>query len=193
MEKLAKIKLAKIIAGIVKRGARPITVTLRTTPRMKVAAKAKFENPYKICVVNGILNFNYEKSVNRQLVREEKTPDFKTRPSWIEHTAIPGIITNKNDHSKLYLQLKVERAIEASYFRGDGSPISFEEIKPFLYANSKPTHQGVEKFVHVIEIAFSNIKSLVCDGQAYSFDETWGEFFKIDLAKAPKKSKALAK
>lgn len=181
--------LPKIVAGLVGRGARPVTITMRTTPRLRKAIAARFGNPYKVSVVNGILNFKYEKSVNRQLEREEKTPDFRTQAAWFEHTEIPGIVRSKSDHSKLYLQLKVEKAIESSFFKADGTPIPKQSIAKHLPKHSKPTHQGVEKFVRVIEVAFSSVQAFVCDGRSYKLGETWGEFFKIDLAKRRKKNK----
>lgn len=183
--------LPAIIADLVIRGARPVTITMKTTPRLRKAIAAKFGNPYKVSVVNGILNFNYQNSVNRQLEREEKTPDFKTQKAWFEHTEIAGIVRSKSDPSKLYLQLKVQKAIKSSFFKADGTPISKRSIGKHLPKQSKPTHQGVKKFVHVIEISFSNVQALVCDGRSYQLGETWGEFFKIDLAKAPKKNKAV--
>lgn len=172
--------LAGIIKNLVSRGARPITVTMRTIPKLKKAGIAKLGILSKVSVVNGMINFDYQKSVNRQLEREEKPQGFKTRPNWFKHTDTPGVVCHRDDPTRLYLQVKVERAINSAYFNTDGRCVNKNEVEPFLYARSVPTHQGVEKFVTVIEISFDNITSLVCDGKTYWNGETLGEFFKTD-------------
>lgn len=173
--------LSQIIKNLVAGGARPITVTMRTIPKLAGGKKvvALLGNPHKVSVVNGMINFDYERSVNRQLGREDKAQAFKVQSAWFNHTDTPAIVCHKNDPNKLYLQMKVERALDAQYFDESGKNIT-DAVKPYLPKRHKPTHQGVEKFVHVIEVAFDNITSLVCDGKTYWIGGALGEFLTKD-------------
>lgn len=175
-------KLSEIIAKLVKRGARPITVTMRTIPRMNKAGKTTFGEIFKVSVVNGFVNFDYEKSVNRQLGREEKTQDFKAQSNWFNHTDTPGIICHRDDASKLYLQMKVERAIESAYFDTSGAHINTKQVESFLPARSEPKNQGTDKAIFTITISLDNITSLVCDGKRYwsGHNESWRKTFNVE-------------
>lgn len=168
-------KLSEIIAKLVKRGARPITVTMRTIPRMNKAGKTTFGEIFKVSVVNGFVNFDYEKSVNRQLGREEKTQDFKAQSNWFNHTDTPGIICHRDDTSKLYLQMKVERAIESAYFDTSGAHINTKQVESFLPARNEPKNQGTDKAIFTITISLDNITSFVCDGKQYCDGKRYGE------------------
>jgi len=168
MKNLTVENIPSEIAHIVSRGARPITITVLTTPKnLSKAGRVKFGNVRKASLINGMLNTDYEASVNRQLTREDKEAEFAVEQNWFTHTDTPAIVAHRNDNTKLYLQVKVEKAIEANYFDGAGELIPYATIHPFLYAKNAGTKQGTDKPVLSMTVAVENIVEFVCDKETY--------------------------
>lgn len=142
-----------------------ISMDVQTEPKMR-----KTGNPYLGCTksstISGILGFDYETSVNNQLAREDKEQIFevKSRPWGVRIDR--HWVTHKDN---LYLSVKVEGASEPIYLK-DGSKISDEDIKPFIYERSEPKSQtevGVEKAVKYMDINVNNIQLVRIRGEEY--------------------------
>jgi len=155
-ELLAKLMEAK--------GAKPITIVSKTTPKLLKKHRdsgepCPYSNVSKVSRTNGMMNFDYEKAVNRQLVREGKEDNFEAvERKWGKHIT-RGIIEHKG---KYYLQLKVQNAIESVYLQNDER---VEIDKGYLPKQS--TKQGVKKEVIVRDYSLDNISSIKIGGESY--------------------------
>lgn len=124
----------------------------------------------KVSKVHGIIHFDYETSVNNQREREEKESDFASQSNWFEHTDTPAIVRHKKDHSKLYLQLKVETTYPAEWFV-DGEKVEHSRLVNLLPKPAPAKNQGLEKEVKTIVIGFDSIRNLKIAGETYQISE----------------------
>lgn len=92
------------IKAVEKTGTVPISVTVVGKYKPK-----KRSNPgvdvYKVSQVNGMIDADYERSVNRQREREGSAQDFKRRESWHQYVS-PAFRAKKTDPSSLYLAIQ---------------------------------------------------------------------------------------
>ena len=142
------------------KGACIVTIHTETEPAMR-----KTDNPYigvvKHSAVNGIINWIYERSVNRQRFREGLPTDFTPFPrKWGKRIVGTPLVEHKGQH---YLEMKVQKA-QARYFLGTRE-VTSEEIRPYLRPAS-PSRQGVENEVILRDYALENIKAIVYGGEA---------------------------
>jgi len=134
------------------RAARRITIFAKTTPDLIPG------NPFgtdirKVSRVHGMVLTNYDNIVNNQRKREGKPADFVPAPRpwgtritdtcFIVHTPKPK---RKGDVTfpKMYVEIYVTNAMGHEYQREDGTPISEDEVKPWLRPESEG-RQGLEE------------------------------------------------
>jgi len=149
-----------------KKGAQIVTLITETEPRMR-----KTNNPYhggvvKLSRVNGIINFNYGNSVNRQRTREGSVPNFQPLPrKW--GTRLPGVPLVEHK-GKLYLEIKIERSIDHEYLTPQGHAITEDMLRPWLQkSSSNKDHQGLEKELILRDYKLENIKAIITSGTTY--------------------------
>jgi hypothetical protein len=147
------------------KGAKIITLIVMTK------ADIPTKEVYKLSRVNGIVNFQYSNSVNRQREREEKEPDFvpKKRKWGTRLSGLPFVshVTKDGNH-RLYLEVKVERVLSTEYRNAEGKTIPEEEITPLLKGKkSQKEHQGVEKEVVLRDYDVANILGVTINGVDY--------------------------
>jgi hypothetical protein len=158
-----KILVEQLVEMLVKnKGAKIVTLYTETQPKMK-----KTNNPYlgviKKSRINGVVNFNYENSVNRQRVREDSTPDFKAEErKWGKRINGTPVVEHKG---KYYLEVKVERTLDTKY-ELNNEEVSYESLKPFFYERSTG-RQELEKEVILRDFSLDNLKALKYNGQMY--------------------------
>ena len=148
------------------RGSRIVTFVSITDPDW-ASIKSTGPNPFKDTVkkrsvVNGMIGFIYENSVNRQRFREGLETDFESFPRkwgtrlhgtpWVEH------------NGKRYLEVKVERVLSTEYIDQDGNIIQPETIRPFLKPKNTTSRQGVENEIILRDYALNNIVELRLNG-----------------------------
>ena len=162
------------------KGAKIVTITTKTIPAMVRTAEDGRINPFagknlrkdvsvrKIARVNGVVNWNYTNSVNRQLVREGKTADFTAHPrKWgTRMSGLPFVIHIKDGKVNLYLEMKVERSVEHWYEDDKGNRVNADEVKPFLKPRSV-TRQGTDKEVILRDYRIDNIIAIRHEGDTY--------------------------
>src|SRR5438874_1311947 len=107
-------EIPEIVRLLCKKGARPITLSIETPVKLlkkhRISGQAcPFDGINKVSRINGIINFDYESSVNRQLGREGKIENFNAQNNWFFHDINDPrpIVTNKSDNTKKYLQIKL--------------------------------------------------------------------------------------
>ena len=131
-----------------KKGAVMLSVSLETVPKMnktdvatKTTVNPYLENTTKTITLSGIAGFNYEDSVNRQLIREGKADTFIASPlAWGVHYN-QYLIENKG---KFYVQLKVQGSRDPVY-RHNGETIHELVLKPFIPKRSGSAAQAEEE------------------------------------------------
>lgn len=174
-------EMANILRNL--RGATPVTLETQTEPELLASTRVlepdlfgglivrNIPNPFrgqvvKVAVVNGIINFYYENSVNNQRVREELPDDFVAFPrKWGQRIAGTPLVEH-ND--KTYLELKVERSLGHEYrHRDTGQVIPKELIRPFLKPRY-PSRQGVEKEIILRDYALPNILKIRMKNEEYT-------------------------
>lgn len=146
------------------KGATPVGLTYEAPVKM-----LKTGNPYaddlvvKTQNLSGMINVNYENSVNRQLGREDKPADFQAQArTWGEHESAAIVVSAKGDYS-LVMQ-PVNTPSEVAYTR-NGQPIEFALIEPFLPKKSPSKTQGTDKEVANISLRLDRIKSINVKGE----------------------------
>lgn len=148
-----------------RKGCTVVTIVACTDARAK-----KTDNPHgaitKKAVINGMIGWIYENSVNNQRQREGLEPDFEAMPrAWGERIKGTPLVLHKDRH---YLEVKVERNLDTTYYRAsDGEEIPEEEVKPFLPARSKNERAGTEKDIRLADYGIDNILEIKMDGEHY--------------------------
>ena len=146
-------------------GARIVTITTRTDPRLRKTGNPYAGNVVKVQALNGVLNYDYEASVNRQRSREDKPEGFKAEArQWGQRVAGTPIVEHKG---KSYLSVKVERCLWRRFETIDtGEMIDPTMLDPFMPAKSA-SRQGVEREVIERTISLDSIVSVRMNGQTY--------------------------
>jgi hypothetical protein len=146
------------------KGAKPVTIMTKTEPKLLKKHRETGEPcPYtkveKRARVNGMINFDYEKSVNRQLEREDKESNFESMErKWGKHVT-RSVIEHKGNH---YLQIKVEKVVDSLHTEDDKKV----EIDAG-YLPKKSSRQGTDKQVIVADYSLNNISSMKMGGIQY--------------------------
>lgn len=168
MTKVTKQQLIDSLKGL--KGSRLVTIVTQTQPTLVANHPLTGEaNPYKgkvfkVATTNGVINWSYERSVNRQRAREGSEPDFEAYPrKWGERLAGTPLVEHKG---KTYVELKVEKSVDYDYFDLDGKPVDADLIKPYLRPPGK-SRQEVAKEVICRDYAVDSILELRVDGQQY--------------------------
>ena len=145
-----------------RKGAFPVTLKTLTNPAVK--AECPVSQLSKTTVVNGMGNFLYEVSVNRQRIREDSQPDFSAFPRvWgVRMTGTP-LVEYKG---QLYLELKVQRKLEERYFSA-GQPIGLDAIEPYLRKKNEGERQGVNAPVVLRDYRLDHILAMRLGGEEY--------------------------
>lgn len=166
MKKITQSELIKYLNAY--RAAKIISLDIETVPAMRKTDNPYKENCTKSSSITGIVHFDYENSVNRQLQREGKDfLTFNAQPrkwgtldgAWVEHKG------------KYYLQIKVENSsTPVYYFNNEEIPV--EKLEPFLQESHKShTQCAIDKEIVVRDIKIENIKKIRMDKEEYEVVE----------------------
>jgi hypothetical protein len=155
------------------KGTKIVSMVTITDPDLKKGCNF---DVVKVSYVNGVINFNYKSSVNKQREREGNEPDFVSQKrKWGTKLDDSPFIShiNKDGCHKLYLEIKVERSIYHQYYSfTEERVISEEFIKPFLKEKrSSSEAQGVEKEIILRDYDVRNIACLIIDGSGFLIKE----------------------
>ena len=151
------------------RGAVICTIETVTDARLKKTGNT-LGPVFKRSIVNVVLNFRYEGAVNRQREREGIATDFEASPrTWGERISGTPFVQYKG---KLYVEAKVQRSLSHAYELADGSPISAEDVRPFLPASRSEGRQGVEREIILRDYSIDSIVGLTIDGERFDVADT---------------------
>ena len=142
----------------------PIAFSSLTVPKLLKTGNT-LGDVSKLSRVNAFTGANYERSVQRQQVREGDAPTFEAQTrQWGERIA-PCLVENKGE---FYLVAQIRSTRKPLYFAKRGNfrkLIDSERVKPFL-PKSKPS-QPVDKQVIYRNYKLSNILSMSINGEIY--------------------------
>jgi hypothetical protein len=151
--------------------SRPVTIVAKTIPRLYARHPIKkcpnpFEgNIYKLSRVNGFVNWEYEKAVNEQRIRENKSPTFESLPrTWGKRLKGTPLVSHEGFY---YLEVKVEKSIEYRYYSlNKNVKIPTTTIEPYL-VRSQSSRQGLDNPVVLRDYRIDHIVSVKLDGNGY--------------------------
>lgn len=154
------------------KGATPISFTALTTVNAR-----KTGNPYdailKLSTVNAFTGHDYENSVNRQRLREGKTPDFVEQGrAW--GTNINNLLVEKD--GKFYLRVRPLKSLEEpTYFTRVGNKLTEVKksvIERFLPAIYHSQIQNTDKEIIHREYMVENLRTVSINGEHYELVQT---------------------
>jgi hypothetical protein len=154
------------------RGAGFVTIQTQTTPPLTAEGKAALGEVKKVARVNGVINWQYQKAVNRQRSREGKTADFVAmQRKWGERlNGLPFVVhykapKSRNDpfEPRLNLEMKVERSLGHEYLDAEGNTIPREQVEQFLPAKGE-SRQDVDKEIILRDYLVQNITGMKING-----------------------------
>lgn len=151
------------------KGAKFISLTTITVPDLSKDCSFRHDL-FKVSYVNGIVNFHYETSVNNQREREGKEKDFEAMPrKWgtrLKDTPFVSHVLKSGEH-KLYLEVKIEKSLEHSYFQPSTRKIVPNDIVSQYLTKKSYSNQGVEKEIILRDYDVKNILTISFDGNGY--------------------------
>lgn len=145
------------------KGATFAGVVTETEPKVNKSCPLAIK---KLTISNVILGAFYERSVNRQLEREEKESDFVAQPrKWGNHILGTPLVEHvKDGERKEYLACQF-RSAEASYLV-NGETVEKESIAEYLPKESDPREvQGTEKAVVYRTYSLESIREITLNGE----------------------------
>jgi len=165
-ESITSAELNQLLLTV--RGATPVTLVTMTEP----PCRAGSPHITKLSEVNGMLQANYEKSVNRQLEREDKEADFKAKglPWGMKlHETCLIIHESKQDGTpRSYLRIQINSTKEPRYYM-DGKEVQYDDVKQYLRKRSSSSRQGTDKQVfprnYQVTPGSCTVKSIAINGR----------------------------
>lgn len=147
------------------RGATMVSFIASTEPKLR--AGNPFPGLRKITKIGGVLNFNYQKAVNRQRDREGIVADFIAEPrKWGVRIEGTPIVTH---NGKFYVEAKIERSEIMGYIMPDLSMVDEHEVLNWLPSRHSG-RQAVEKTIVLRDFSVENIRSMRMKGNEYVID-----------------------
>jgi len=154
---------------IERHGATALTLHSTTDQKSKLRAAFLRENGpvFKQSRTNGMINYRYEDSVNRQRVREGKEADFEvSERTWGERVPFTPFVTH---HGRLYVTMKVQSAKTPKYVDGPGEDAN-EIDKPAAehwYARSNSSRQDVDDEIIHREFRIDHLTAVTMQSQTF--------------------------
>jgi len=164
--------LVNVIRSLKGKGA--TFFSFQTVTEAQASQAKSAEKVLKFSYVNGLLEWNYENSVNNQLKREENpnASTFQAKPrKWGKHETL-SLVWHKGEP---FLHVKVEKALEKPRYFFQGKEVSKEEIGHLLKESAPSATQaevGIEKEVIPRDYSFSSIREIRLDGKVLVLDHS---------------------
>jgi hypothetical protein len=156
------MKLGQFIQDLCnKKGATFLSFEAHTIPKMLKTDNPFFGQIYKVVIVNGVINHNYESNVNKARKKEGNTPDFVAKDrAWGERIGKTPLIAYKGE---IYLSFRPLHTAPAKYYWNSGSPLTLVELEGldgFLVNPEDPNvRQGISSPPGVLERDY-NLKNI---------------------------------
>lgn len=162
-------QITDILEKAAQKGARPITVTIVTTKSLLKKGRdtntaQPFGNIRRLSTVNGLINFDFSKSVNRDREKKGQVPDFTAQSATYTYDfdgkSHRAIVANKNHPEHRFLKLRVNKRLASTMIDPQDQVVDPATISEFL-----PIH--VDNPVPMLTVSLGNIKSFKIDSEQY--------------------------
>lgn len=121
-----------------------------------------------------ITGFDYEKSVNRRLEKEGKTPDFESqKPTWFDMVS-KGLVTDRKTHSKFYFRYQYlpDSTIGKPEYIYNGDPIEKQLFESYMMkVDNKYSSQGLDDTLNFQVCDLDNILEMTIGGVHYELTD----------------------
>lgn len=183
-KEISQAELSLLLRKIDGDKATNLWLVAETETRMNVGGK-KRENPLcdekcrTLSKFYGMINFNYENSVNNQLKREGEKPEFESKENW--HTSsfdqFNGCVKEKKDGTGEYIAIKQDAVERVAYLVNDkeADAQQQEAIKKYKIISKLPENQGTEIPIIYRTIMLKNIRMIKMFGTLYYVTEQVAE------------------
>jgi hypothetical protein len=160
-------------------GATFVTFTARTDAGVLAKDRTKKPNPHprpiwKTAVINGMVNFWYDRGVLKRLKAEGKALDaFRSGSSWhlpvMVGNRLTPLCTAKGEKNRdYYLRVMCLAPVGApQYHDADGRPLTEQDVAPYLRAPTDYANQGLDAPLVFKTYHLSGIRSLTMKGLTY--------------------------
>lgn len=171
MYKISKKQAIDTLEYAAKFGARPITLTLVSHKKLLKKSRVTGEpqalpSVRKITTINGIINFNYTKSVNKQREKSGLPTDFVAQSSFFKYEADGEInkviVCKKDDETKKYIRMKPEKVLAVTFTDEAGNILEEDAIKDYL-----PENKSLEGLSNCATISLENVKAFTINKENY--------------------------
>jgi hypothetical protein len=133
-----------------------------------------FKRVWKRAMTQGMIYWWYDRSVNRQRLREDKEPDFVALPHhyhiWIPRTPMSH---HKDDSTRLYLPTKIQNVMQYAY-EIDGVVQDNPEVIESWMRPESPTRQGVDDVVIYRQFKLESITDIAINNEWIEIDHPQG-------------------
>ncbi len=146
-----------------------VSLTTITTPNMRKTGNP-FPKARKLSLCVGAINWRYSRSVNKQRVREDKTPDFTAlQRQWGRKLKRNPLVSlrKKKQGMSYYLDLKLERRTELFFDSETKQKITKDQLLPWLVKPRPQWRQNLFKEVILRDFSLSNIAEISVNGEQY--------------------------
>jgi hypothetical protein len=132
---------------------------------------------FKVSRSSALCGVNYEAAINRRLDGQGDAPAFKAESLWNGkgEYVVPGKIARHKETGRLYLAIQAsDKQFQAfpakvSYQDGEGKPLAYDEVKPFLPESSFSVKQAAaglsENQQNVRLYALDSLTAIHLDGE----------------------------
>ncbi len=177
------------------RGSSFVTILARTKPDFIGGKSSPLNGVEKSAKVNGVINWSYRNAVDNQRGREEQPLNAAGEVEWFEpeprrwgvrlHNAVERLLPtvakakgptrtieeleaakSRGETIKKYLELKVQRSLGYSFYRGNNR-LETAEVLPHLRQKVEGRRQQVDNPVILRDYALDNIKAIRLHGELY--------------------------
>lgn len=137
------------------RGAKAVTIVTRTQPKLSGGKKCPYAGVEKVSTVNGMINFNYENSVNNQREREGNDEVFESASrQWGKRLyETPEEVENPNSIKRIDRQRKNPRHLPFVAKNWTEDTITEEQFNQIpdeeLYLEMKV--QGAGNYIYIMD------------------------------------------
>jgi hypothetical protein len=169
-KKTVKITRAELIQLLLtwNKGTQPASIQYVTTPKLNKEGRLKFGDVTKIAAIGGLLGYDYERSVNAQLIREHKTPDFKVKPLWNgKGIHVNTVLIQHIETQKYYISYKYQQTFKSYHFDTNMNYLQHAHVKPYFPISDTGSYQGLNEAVYNRTIAIENVRKIKMLGRTY--------------------------
>jgi len=146
-------------------GATFVSVVQVTPADMNKTNNPFYGKVFKVAKLQGVLDGDYTKAVNRQRLREGKAADFVSQPrKWGQRVGDTCLIEHKGTY---YLEVRVLRTLRSRLVDESGRFMAKSKVAAFLKAESGAPQQDLDKEIVIRTPKLENLRRIAIKGQRF--------------------------